>query len=224
VIRTDPAVGEGARSGSVIDAIVSSGPQLFAVPNVQGATVAAATGTLQEAGFTIGATEEVFSGEIDQGLVVGTNPTADSAQRAGTPLTLIVSRGLEPVVLPNMGGLPTADAQFRLSNLGLLSTVRQQFSDAAATGTVITTEPGTGATLVPGDTVTVVASKGPAPSVVPDVVGMGQQEAVAALQAAGLQPATRNQLPIVVLDRVYSQDPAAGTELPRGSTVTITIV
>lgn len=224
VIRTDPALGDRARSGSTIDAVVSSGPQLFAVPNVQGATVTVATETLQEAGFTIGGTEEAFSGEVDQGLVVGTNPAAETAQRSGTPLTLIVSLGLEPVVLPSMAGLTTADAQLRLSNLGLLSVVRQDFDATAATGTVITTEPGAGATLVPGDTVTVVASKGPAPSVVPDVVGMGQQEAVAALQAAGLVPATRNQLPIVVLDRVYSQDPAAGTELPRGSTVTITIV
>lgn len=224
VIRTDPPVGERARTGSTLAAIVSSGPQLFNVPSVQGTSVTDATAALEQAGFTVGGTEQVYDPQIARDLLVGTNPAADTAQRAGTAVTLIVSRGLEPVVLPDFAGLPTEVAQQRASDLGLLSSVRQDFSDTVPAGAIVTSEPAAGATLVPGDTIQLVASKGPAPATVPDVVGMGQQEAMTALQEAGLQPLSKNQFPIVVLDRVYSQDPAAGTQLPRGSTVTIRIV
>ncbi len=224
VIRTDPPVGERARAGSTLAAIVSSGPQLFNVPNVQGTSVPDATAALEQAGFSVAGTEQVYDPQITRDLLVGTSPAADTAQRAGTAITLIVSRGLEPVVLPDFAGLPTEVAQQRTSDLGLLSRVRQDFSDTVPPGIIVTSEPAAGATLVPGDTIQLVASKGPAPSTVPDVVGMGQQEAITALQEAGLQPLSKNQFPIVVLDRVYSQDPAAGTQLPRGSTVTISIV
>lgn len=224
LIRTDPPVGERAKAGSTIAGIVSGGPQLFQVPTLRGTGVPEATAAVEAAGFAVGGVERVYDPEVERDLLVGTVPPAESAQRAGTPITLVVSQGLEPVVLPDLIGQTAAQAGQRAANLGLLSTVREEFSDTAPAGTVAATEPTAGATMVPGDSLALVVSKGPAPSVVPDVVGMGQAEATAALQAAGLRVVSRNQFPIVVLDRVYSQDPPSGTELPRGSSVTISIV
>ena len=51
---------------------------------------------------------------------------------------------------------------------------------------VISTDPQVGTELKPGDTVTVIVSKGPAPLTVPDVVGKNITEATA--DPAGARP------------------------------------
>jgi beta-lactam-binding protein with PASTA domain len=52
---------------------------------------------------------------------------------------------------------------------------------------------------------------------------MPKDDAVGLLQSLGLNVEI-NEPPFTPLDRVISQDPAAGTLIPAGSTVTITII
>jgi beta-lactam-binding protein with PASTA domain len=59
---------------------------------------------------------------------------------------------------------------------------------------------------------------------VPNVVGSSRDDAVAELRALGLKPVVQNRLPVVVISRVYSQDPGPGSVVPRGTTITITLV
>jgi beta-lactam-binding protein with PASTA domain len=59
---------------------------------------------------------------------------------------------------------------------------------------------------------------------VPNVVGSSRDDAVAELRALGLKPVVQNRLPVVVISRVYSQDPRPGSVVPRGTTITITLV
>jgi beta-lactam-binding protein with PASTA domain len=58
---------------------------------------------------------------------------------------------------------------------------------------------------------------------VPYLIDMPRDDAVYLLQSLGLNVEV-NEPPITPLDRVISQDPAAGTMIPAGSTVTITII
>jgi serine/threonine-protein kinase len=58
---------------------------------------------------------------------------------------------------------------------------------------------------------------------VPDVFRLSQAKATAALQAAGLQVVVRKSSGRL-LDLVKSQTPAPGSVVPKGTTVTITIV
>jgi beta-lactam-binding protein with PASTA domain len=58
---------------------------------------------------------------------------------------------------------------------------------------------------------------------VPYLIDMIREDAVALIESLGLV-VDINEPPITPLNRVISQDPSAGTLLPRGSTVTITIV
>ena len=88
----------------------------------------------------------------------------------------------------------------------------------------MTPSPKTGAVVEVGSAVSLVVSKGPPPVTVPSVVAMDRASAVAKLQSLGLKVSVRNQLPVVVVGRVYSQNPSPGTVIPKGSTVTITLV
>ncbi|MEI8084402.1 MAG: PASTA domain-containing protein, partial [Actinomycetes bacterium] len=64
----------------------------------------------------------------------------------------------------------------------------------------------------------------PPPVKVPYLVGMSKANAIATLNQLGLKAVTTNQLPVVVLGRVYSQSVGSGNKVPRGTTITLTIV
>jgi hypothetical protein len=72
-----------------------------------------------------------------------------------------------------------------------------------------------------------VLSSGPATSTItiPDVVGLSQQAAADALEAAGTGvPVVEDQYGTTVpRDHVISQSPAAGTQAPQGATVTLKV-
>jgi serine/threonine-protein kinase len=91
-------------------------------------------------------------------------------------------------------------------------------------GRVIETSPPEGSSVRKGTTVTLVVSRGKEKVAVPNVVGSTQEDAERTLQDAGLQATAReeeseDEEPGTVL----RQDPAAGTELAKGKTVTLVV-
>jgi beta-lactam-binding protein with PASTA domain len=59
---------------------------------------------------------------------------------------------------------------------------------------------------------------------VPDVVGLSKKAATSTLTAAGFTVKAEDLLPIIQLNKVYSQSIAAGTMAPKGSLVVLKIV
>jgi beta-lactam-binding protein with PASTA domain len=97
------------------------------------------------------------------------------------------------------------------------------FSETEKKNTVMSIKPKAGNTVPSGSTVEVVVSKGPPPVTVPNLVDMPRQKAIAALERIGLRAKVEVGT-VAPLNRVISQSPAAGTEIPKGSTVTIRII
>ena len=99
----------------------------------------------------------------------------------------------------------------------------QTFSDTVDEGDVITARVPEG-TVRGGATLTLVISRGPEPVTVPNVIGMSWSDGKAALTALGFK-LTYNpgaDAPIYSsLIQVASTDPAAGTSLPKGSTISL---
>jgi serine/threonine-protein kinase len=71
-----------------------------------------------------------------------------------------------------------------------------------------------------GSTVTVTVSEGVPQVTVPDVRGMSEDEATAALKAVGLKADSTS---FIAGDRVFQQSPKAGETVDQGSTVRILI-
>ena len=81
-----------------------------------------------------------------------------------------------------------------------------------------------GAEFVTGTAVDLVVSSGPAPRAVPSVVGLTAEQARTALEAEGLVAAMSEDYSQTVAEGlVLSASPAAGTEVSRGDTVTVTV-
>ena len=196
-----------------------------AVPAVANKTVAQAQQLLDGVGFR-STTSDVFDDDVPTGLVVGSEPAAGTEIRKFQPVSLLVSKGPQLFPLPKLtgGSLDAAKTVLNAAEMAL-GTVAEKFDEEAAAGTVLSQDPAAGTPARHGTPVGLVVSKGPQPIAVPSVVGKAEDDAVAAVEAAGL---TAEVAPDEVFDRnvpegaVVSQSPPNGT-LARGGTVTLTI-
>jgi serine/threonine-protein kinase len=224
IVSADPAVGAQVRESSTITVTVSKGPERYEVPDLRGQTQANATAALTEARLSVGAITDDYDDTAPAGTVIRTVPKAGVLAKAGSAVDLVVSKGPKPVAVPDISGRKLGYATRTLAAAGLtITTASEEYSETAKAGIVLSQLPSPGTTVDSGSAVSVVVSKGPPPVTVPSLIDMPTARAVAALKALGLVPRVLKGA-ATPLNRVYSQDPAPGTEIPRGSTVTIRII
>ena len=223
VLSSDPAPGASAAANSAVSVVLSRGPARYAVPDVRGDPLEAARTAITEANLLVGIITEDWDPEVPAGSVASTEPAAGDELKPGTPVDVVVSKGPRPVRLANYAGSSASEVQAELESAGLVVTVKEEFSTEFAEGLVISTLPGKGERVPVGGSVELLVSKGPPPVEVPYLIDMKRDDAVYLLQELGLNVEV-NEPPFTPLNRVISQDPAAGTLIPAGSTVTITII
>jgi len=223
ILSSDPAPGASTATDSVVTVVVSLGPERYAVPDVRGKPLEEAKLAITQANLVVGVMTEDWDPEVPAGSVASTEPAADAELKPGTAVDLVVSKGPKPVKLANYAGSPADEVRAELEAAGLVVTSTEEFSTEYAEGLVVSTTPGKGERVPVGSTVALVVSKGPPPVEVPYLIDMKRDDAVYTLQQLGLNVEV-NEPPFTPLNRVISQDPSAGTLVPAGSTVTITII
>ncbi len=222
VAATDPAPGDGVREQGEVRLFVSKGPERYQVPDVRGSTPAEASAALTGANLAVGITTEDFDDKVPAGAVAGTEPAAGEPLKPGTSVDIVVSKGPRPIDLPDVVGRKTAKAETTLTGLGLKVDTTGEYSEQPK-GQVLSMSPKPGTTVDSGSLVELVVSKGPPPVTVPSLIDMNKSKAVNQLRKLGLKARVLEGA-ATPLDRVYSQDPPAGTSIPRGSTVTLRII
>jgi len=224
IVSSDPMAGAGVREAGTIDVIVSKGPERYAVPDVRGQTQAAATSALDAAHLIVGSVTEDYDDKAAAGTVARSTPKAGTSAKPGTAVDLVISTGPKPVAVPDVTGRKLGNANRTLASAGLTSTTAsEQYSETAKAGVVLSQDPRPGTTVNSGTAVSIVVSKGPPPVTVPKLIDMPTARAVATLKKLGLVPRVLKGA-ATPLNRVYSQDPAPNTDVPKGSTVTIRII
>jgi eukaryotic-like serine/threonine-protein kinase len=219
VISQSPAAGAWLDDGGAVHLVVSRGPPPIAIPDVAGKSQDEATLMLAGAGFAVDA-KPTHDEEVPAGVALRTDPAATEKQAPETTITLIVSDGPAPVAVPDVSGksYDAAVAALQPKRFGVARV--DDFSETVAAGVVIGTDPPAGQ-LAPRDSQVVVhVSKGPQPVQVPNVVGASIEQASQALQAVGLVADVQNFAPG---RSVKSQSPAAGTQVNRGTKVTLVL-
>jgi serine/threonine-protein kinase len=138
---------------------------------------------------------------------------------------VVVSNGKPEVSIPSLVGQDPATAGQELGALGLKVTTQSESSTTIQQGFVTRTSPPAGSAVAVGSTVTVYVSTGAPTVAVPDLKHDTQAQAQAALNTAGLQGNFTTQ-PVNNANQdgmVLSQSPAAGSQVPNGSTVNVVI-
>lgn len=197
-------------------------PDKREVPNVTGKPVAAALAILQNAGFA--PTVERTPSDAAQGTVLRQNPQPNTEAHEGDEVSLVVSDGPGTRPVPEVLGLPVKQAVKTIEEAGFEVEQRKAASEDVAKGRVISTSPEAATPIDVGSTVILTVSTGREKVAVPNVVGQDREDARALLEQAGFVVETQQQEdPDQDAGTVLSQDPAAGTELAQGETVTITV-
>jgi serine/threonine-protein kinase len=207
------------------------------VPSVTGMTLDEARQTLTDAGLQLGAlTPDATATTAPQGTVLSQDPPAGEEVDEGTAVDLVIA-GSGSVVVPDLTGLSQADAEAAIAAAGLvLEAVLQDYSDEVPAGSVVEQTPVAGTSVPYGTAVTISVSTGPQTSpaptsspttggtAVPNVVGMTQADALAALQVAGFgATATTMSSETVAAGTVMAQTPQAGVLAEPGTTVTLIV-
>lgn len=220
VVSTDPGGGGRVHPSRVVTVTVSRGIEQVTVPDLSGLSAQEARRRLGSARLVY-REAAVYSESVDEGRVVSQSVAADTAVNHDSAVTVTISKGRQPIRVPNVVGKSEADANNAIRKAGLTVSRQEEHSDTVAQGVVISQDPSKG-TVHRGDSVTVVVSQGPELVDVPNVVDMRREEATTTLQNAGFQVQADNVFG-GYFGIVRSQSPAAGTKARKGTGVKIAV-
>ncbi|NUR58077.1 MAG: protein kinase, partial [Catenulispora sp.] len=184
---------------------VTSG-QFRSMPSVVRQTQEAALAELNHDGLRP-MVDMAYDDSVPIGLVIGSSPDASQKVKKGGSVRITVSKGPKPVPVPDQAGKSPDIATGALRGAGFQVAIApdQVYSDTVDAGSVVSVAPGS---APPGALVTLTLSKGPQTYKVPDVTGLPEDQAVAALAAQGFHNVKVNKW--FFGSTVHSQQPGAG--------------
>ncbi|GAA1330112.1 Stk1 family PASTA domain-containing Ser/Thr kinase [Streptomyces sanglieri] len=220
VISSDPGSGDRIRGNDAVKLVVSRGPEIVKVPDVQGLSLADARRELKKAGLVPGMVTKEFSEETARGDVIRTDPAAGTERHPDSAVALHVSKGA-PVDVPDVTGLSVQDATAALAEEGLKAeALPGRVHSPEDAGDIARQSPGEGAEAAEGDTIELTVSDGPRMIDVPDVTGKDVDEATSELKDAGFDVKVDRPF-LSFSDTIASQSVDGGEQAPEGSTITI---
>jgi eukaryotic-like serine/threonine-protein kinase len=150
VASQDPKPGTDVEPGTKIGVVISMGPAEIIVPDVGGRSFEDAMNTMRNAGLL---PHIVYLPQTDiaAGTVVDQTPPASSTLRRGDTVTLTIA---VPGIVPSVAGMALEEAKKALANAGY-TVGNTAYTQAGVEGKVVRTEPEAGASLRPGEAVTI---------------------------------------------------------------------
>ena len=222
ILESDPSGGGKIDAGGSVKLIISKGQERYVIPVLTGLTPEAAikmltTQPLKSAGVT-----EEFNSTIPKGLVISTNPSNGQKVKRDTPVTILVSKGVEEVALTTYVGQSADQAQNELTQAGFNVESSFAYSETVAAGAVISQSPSGIVSAPKGSPITLVVSKGSKFVFIPNVYSIETNRAIATLKDLGLKVKVRS-IGKKAVKNVTNVSPKVGAKVLRGTVVTITV-
>jgi len=229
VIRQSPPVGTRVEKNQVVELVVSNGKPLRGLEDVRGYSMNDAERTLQQEGYALTIARR-FDNTIRDN-VIDQSPKPGTKVPDGSRVTLMVSNGPPPVVIPNFIGM-SVEAAKALANQRGITLDTSQAVPGMPPDTVASQNVTQGTTVDRNAIVRVVVNNGmpnaapssennPGPTAtLPNVVGQDYDSARQMLTQAGFQFAVRYVQQSANNGTIVSQTPPAG-EVEQGATVIV---
>ncbi|MCI8526000.1 MAG: Stk1 family PASTA domain-containing Ser/Thr kinase [Oscillospiraceae bacterium] len=226
IIEQSPEKNTLAKPGAEITLRISLGPETDeppVMPPLVGGTQESAESQLKGMNFQVQVVH-AYDETVEKGRVIATDPAAGMPLSDGQVVILTVSDGPEQTVMPPLVGETQESAEKRLQELNFVPQIRTVNDENVEKGRVISTDPAADVPLRDGQTVTLTVSDGPEEmTLVPPVVGVSLDEAMAALEAAGLEGSPRYQENELPKDTVFFQGIDQDTEVRKGTVVNLLV-
>jgi serine/threonine-protein kinase len=218
VLRQVPGAGAQLEAHAKVG-IVAANAATVKLPKLVGLKVESATRLLTTLKVTPQTT--IVASDKPKGTILAQDPAAGATLSQGDPVQLTVAKGPNLVAVPALRGLAEAKAVAQLQALGL-TVITHEVASPEPPNTVVAQSPAAGTKLKPGARVNVnVASAAASKVTVPDVVGLNESDALAAIQQAGLKADLVSVAGAQDPGTIVRQDPAANAQVAKGDTVRI---
>jgi beta-lactam-binding protein with PASTA domain/serine/threonine protein kinase len=234
VIRTQPDEATLLDEKQPFQLVVSTGPAPRPLPDLVGLTLDQATASLQQLDLVLQQSDAVFDETIPAGIVISWMVPDQPGLKAGdtvtpkTTVSVVLSAGPQPRVVPNLAGLTVDAATAALTEQALvLLQLEPQFDNtgAVAAGLIISQDLAPDSTVDRGAVISVVVSKGQDFVAVPSLGNLTLQQVTDTLSAAGLAvgTVTGNTSGFVVAASYQGVDVQIGQTLLRGTAIDIAL-
>lgn len=195
------------------------------VPDVAGMDEKEARAAIEKAGLAYSKGDDVASDTVPKGKAVSSEPGSGTTAVLGTTVTVHFSSGSATVDVPDVSGKTQEQAKKALEDAGLkVGEVTTEDAPNVDKDKVVRTDPAAGTSVQRGERVSLVIASGL--TAVPDgLAGMTQEQARAALSAAGLSvgDVSQEESSEYPAGQVIRTDPASGKKVDRGSEVALVV-
>lgn len=201
-------------------------PDEVKVPDVTGMDVDKAKAKLIEAKFVIGETKKITSDEIDEGLVVKTDPQAGKMVKEGTTIDIYQSIGKKKFEMSDYTGRRYDDVIRILENKSFKDISKNDVYDDSEPGTIIDQNFSDGEEVVPEETrLEFTVSKGPKFIILKDLRDLNAKGVQDYADSVGLKVDMSKEEYHDTIPKgfVISQVPKAGAQLVKGDTITVVL-
>ena len=222
ILESDPSGGGKIDAGGSVKLVISKGQERYVIPVLTGLTPEVAVKTLTTQPLKSAGIVEEFNSTIPKGLVISTNPSNGQKVKRDTPVTILVSKGIEEVALTTYVGQSGDQAQNELTDAGFNVESSFAYSETIAAGAVISQTPSGIVSAPKGTTITLVVSKGSKFVFIPNVYSIETNKAIATLKDLGLKVKVRS-IGKKSVKNVTNVSPKVGAKVLRGTVVTITV-
>jgi beta-lactam-binding protein with PASTA domain len=144
IVRQSPPANTTVKTGQFAHVVLSLGPRKETIPILEDRSTRAARIELLQSGMQLGEVSNAYlPGTLDD-TVLAQDPSPGTSDVTSPHVDFLVSQGSRPAayVMPDLGGLPVADATAKLTGSGLKVTkVTSVVTAAAAPNSVIAQTP-----------------------------------------------------------------------------------
>lgn len=157
IVAQNPLPGYEVTRGDNVEVIVSSGPERYPIPALEGLGAAAAKSLLEQYGFQVRVVR--VTNPAPEGRLLHATPAPGTTVPVPSVVELLVSAGPPMIVAPGVLGSTLDEARARLTAAGLrLGGVTYDPAAEGAAGVVVTQRPAEGDSIRQGSAVAVVAA------------------------------------------------------------------
>lgn len=218
VTKQDPAPPEKISKDGTVAVIMCTGAAKVTVPDVLGIQYDSAKSRLEGKGFKVEKKPE--ASEQTPGVVTAQDPEGQSEAAKGATITLTVATEKPKTEVPDVTNKDFEAAQKQLTDLGFQVTRNDEESDQPA-NTVLRQDPAGGTQVENGSTITLAVAKAAEKLQVPNLGNQKLKDAKKTLTDMGLSVGNITG-PQDDDATVMVSDPAAGTEVDKGTAVNLT--
>ena len=222
ILSARPAGGARVKEGSTVQLVISKGVERYVVPSLLKISAESALALLKQSSMMAGTVTEAFSAKVKAGLIISSNPAANTSVMKDTPVDLVISKGPEVVQFDSYIGKSAEQALNELTDAGFIVVPVYNYSDSVAAGAVISQKPDGGFSAPKGTNIELSISKGSELVFIPNVYSLTEAKATALLQDLDLVVAVK-KIGSRAIKSVTDVSPKVGVQAKRGSTVTITV-